>query len=509
VKSERLAPEGRRERSLKKFTLLLGVLTAVGLVLGVQQASAWQKDPDTIDPARLSSIVTQLLAPAITIGDSDTTPIGVGTDTVGIGYSLAAPPAVAPSSSDPPHTFFVDNTPLNGDCKPTTYTTIQSAVDASGPKDKIKVCPGTYPEQVRINGHNHDGLTLESLKPLQAIIQWPTTEAPPLALVDFDTVNDVKLNQFTITGPFTFPACSAERHEGILVENSSDIDIHENHITMIKNSVPSLRGCQEGDAVSIGHRIGTCSGTAPGSAHVDHNLIDDYQKNGVQVFNPGSNADVDHNEIIGPIGTVQPHAASNGVVVLCDASADVDHNEISKNHFTGSFALATSGGVIVALASGSTEVDHNLIFDNDYGIETDSQTGLEITHNDVFQHLTDGIVLCGDPDPPNFCDPAMQIVVRDNKVEDNLGSGITLIGADSNLLKSNQVERNGTAGGDTTDGLRVDSGSGGNEIRDNHMEDNVDHDCHDASTGGGTAGTANTWSGNKGDTQNRPGLCKQ
>jgi parallel beta-helix repeat protein len=274
---------------------------------------------------------------------------------------------------------------------------------------------------------------------------------------------------------------------------------------MIKNSVPALRGCQEGDAVAIGHRVGLCDGTVPGSARVDHNLIDEYQKNGVAVFNAGSDAHVSHNEITGPIGTVQPYAASNGVVVLCDASAEVDHNKISKNHFSGSFTLATSGGVIVAIAADSTEVDHNRIFDNDYGIETDSQIGLEISHNDVFLNLTDGIVLCGDP--LQGCEQVSQIVVRKNDVTDNDGSGILLLDADSNLLKSNHVDRNGISAGDTTDGLRVDESSEGNEIRDNHMRDNLTHDCHDASTGSGTAGTANTWQGDRGDTENRPGLC--
>jgi hypothetical protein len=83
-----------------------------------------------------------------------------------------------------------------------------------------------------------------------------------------------------------------------------------------------------------------------------------------------------------------------------------------------------------------------------------------------------------------------------------------LFGANSNLLKANHVEDNGTATGDTTDGIRVDSGSSGNEIRHNHLDDNVFNDCHDDSAGAGTGGTANFWKGNHGETQNRPGLCK-
>jgi parallel beta-helix repeat protein len=487
--------------------LCIVVALVAVLILGPARASAWTKDSDSsVDTAMLSSIVTQLLAPDATLGDADTTAVGVGDVPVGIDGSLATYDASTSSSSSSSNTFIVDNTPLNGDCPNANYTTIQAAVTASGPGDTVKVCPGTYPEQVRITGHGHDKLKLESLKPLQAIIKWPTAESPPLALVDFNTADQVSLRGFTIAGPFTFPSCSPDRHEGVLVENAFDESIDHNHITMIANSVAGLRGCQEGDAVAIGHRIGTCSGTAQGSADLKDNLIDEYQKNGVQVFNPGSSAEVDHNEIVGPAGTVQPHAASNGVVVLCGAAAEIEHNVIRNNLFTGSFFLATSGGVIVADAPpGSSEVDHNSIVNNDYGIETDSQNKLEIEHNDVLQSVTDGIVLCGDTG--QGCGPATGIVVRSNEVENNGGNGIVLFDADSNLLKSNHVEDNGTASSDTTDGIRLDANSGGNQIRDNHLDGNVTHDCHDDSTGTGTAFTANFWTANHGNTENKPGLC--
>jgi copper-binding protein NosD len=484
---------------MRSLLLLTLSLTAV-LVLGASGASAWQRDPDTrVDATNAVGSVLKLLAPPATVGDGDTAAVGVGDEPVGIGSS--AYPTVSTSSSGT--TFWVDNTPLSGDCPQATYPTIQAAVNASGPKDTVKVCPGTYPEQVRIEGHAHDGLRLESLTPLGATIQWPAVETAPLALVHFQAADDVTLRGFTISGPYTFAGCSPERHEGILVENAFNERIDHNHITMIRNSVLALRGCQEGDAVAIGHRFSVvtlCGGTVPGSARLDHNLIDEYQKNGVQVFNEGSSAVVDHNEIVGPANTVQPHAASNGAVVLCEAAASVDHNVIRGNHFTGLFTLATSGGVIIAdTPANSSSVDYNRIFDNDYGIETDSQIGLDISHNDVFQHLTDGIVLCG---PMFGCDPTEQIVLRSNDVEDNLGSGILLLDADSNLLKTNHVERNGTAAADTTDGIRLDTGSAGNLVLENHMEDNLTHDCHDSNA------PANTWRNNTGDTSFPLGLCK-
>ena len=124
----------------------------------------------------------------------------------------------------------------------------------------------------------------------------------------------------------------------------------------------------------------------------------------------------------------------------------------------------------------------------------------------MFQSLADAIVLCGDA-TQGCVEPVTGNVVRDNKLTDNGGSGLVLLNADSNLLKDNQIENNGTAIGDTTDGIRVDASSSDNEILNNHMTNNAFHDCHDDSIGSGSGGTANTWNGDKGQTENRDGLC--
>ena len=58
------------------------------------------------------------------------------------------------------------------------------------------------------------------------------------------------------------------------------------------------------------------------------------------------------------------------------------------------------------------------------------------------------------------------------------------------------------------DGIRVnDALSSNNTITGNHLKNNVTHDCHDNSHGGGTLGTANTWTDNHGETSSPPGLC--
>jgi len=487
-------------------TLSACAALAASLIFGLTPASATQKDPDLAgDPGAAIAIVTQLLAPDPTLGSSDATATGVGVDSVGIGNALTNPPAETDPS--PGNTLYVDQeSDADGDCPATAFTSIQAAVDASGPNDTIKVCPDTYAEQVQITGHNHDGLKLVSVQPLGAVIQWPAVDTPLTdhQLVDVKNADRVSIRGFTITGPFNSLGCSTDRHEGVLFENAFDGRLAYNHVTLIWDSNPALFGCQQGDAVAVGRRL---SNAPPfgvsASARVENNWIDQYQKNGVQVWSPGTFASVENNTITGSTdATLRASIISNGVVVFGQAAAVVDHNEISRNHWT---PAPESLGIILDLAPpGSSRADHNRIFDNDLGIETDSVNNIEISHNDILNNLSDAIWLCG------LCGPTTGIVVRANEVHGNGGSGVLLEGAKANLVKSNEIESNGPAppGIDTTDGIRVDSTSTGNQIRSNQLRGNVTHDCHDDSTGTASAGTANTWNENQGQTENRPGLCE-
>src|SRR6267378_717941 len=108
-----------------------------------------------------------LVAPPFLLGEIDLSLLGVPESelaSIGPAGATADPPA------DGPNTLIVDDD--RADCPDAAFTSIQAAVDAAGPGDKIKVCPGTYQEQVRI-GPGKDGLSLFSQVPLQAIIKAP------------------------------------------------------------------------------------------------------------------------------------------------------------------------------------------------------------------------------------------------------------------------------------------------------------------------------------------------
>ena len=341
-------------------------------------------------------------------------------------------------------------------CPNAQYTTIQSAVDAAGQNDTVKVCPGTYSEQVRIQTHAKDGLKLVSLVPQKAIIEAPPVMTFPKTIVLIKDADRVEIEAFTIRGPYVEPGCGTpipntpdpanpviDAHKGVYVMNGFKERIEHNHILDIRNANPALFGCQEGLAVQIGRQ----GENTTGSARVTHNLIADYQKGGVIVDNAGSYGQVDHN-VIRAAAAVQPNIAPNGVQISRGAGADVDHNKVSANKFLGNRDAGSGSGILLFRpGAGKVEVDHNNTFDND--------------------------------------------------------DGLPLIDADRE-----QIEHNYSHDNVFFDGLYADEDSMRNLFKGNVALRNKEHDCHDDSIGDGTAGTANTWKDDVGVTQQPMGICK-
>src|SRR5262249_2730800 len=85
----------------------------------------------------------------------------------------------------------------------TPYTTVGSAVTAAKPHDVIKICPGTYPEQLTIA----KPLTLRgesgaALKPSGMVANTTslTTGSPLATIIVVDSVKDVTIEGLTIDG---------------------------------------------------------------------------------------------------------------------------------------------------------------------------------------------------------------------------------------------------------------------------------------------------------------------
>src|SRR6266550_5747507 len=67
--------------------------------------------------------------------------------------------------------------PYGSSCSNPGYQHIQDAVEAAVPGDKIKVCAGTYPEQVKVRAGKND-IQLISVQRWKAVIKAPAVMMP-------------------------------------------------------------------------------------------------------------------------------------------------------------------------------------------------------------------------------------------------------------------------------------------------------------------------------------------
>jgi parallel beta-helix repeat protein len=230
------------------------------------------------------------------------------------------------------------------------------------------------------------------------------------------------------------------------------------------------------------------------------------------VLDGGANGNrIRHNFVTGPSGHdgIRLSNAHNNSIernIAIDNGTEVNGCGIdllagsSGNIVRRNFATLNDRAGIRVMGAGTGNVvrDNELRDNGRAGILNNNTTGTLIEDNDVQHSLGFGTELGHGIHVLN----STGITVRDNTTDRNMADGIFLENADTNTFRGNESEDNGR------DGIRADSASMGNTIRGNEMEDNAEHDCHDDSLGGGTAGTANFWINNEGESESRPGLCR-
>jgi parallel beta-helix repeat protein len=358
-------------------------------------------------------------------------------------------------SRDVPSVWIVDDTPN----KKANFTTIQAAVDAASPGDTILVEPGTYKEQVTI-GPTKNGLKLEGVADHKAVIQPPATFKGDHALIAVDGATGVLIDGFTVTGP------SADLDFGVLVEHKGSATIRDNVISDIRSDPLG------GDQTGIGVWVDTGA-----TATVVKNDIVRYQKGGIVALDDGTKLIAAGNTIkgAGPTGVI----AQNGIQVAVGANAIITGNKISGNVFTGTGADASG---VIAFQAGRVVVAGNKLTGNEIGVIGQEQTSpLFVTGNDIRGSTLDGIGL-GTVD---------KAVISGNDIRGSGRDGIRLEDTTGTRLFDNRSK------GNAADGLTVTGASKDNVVFMNVFVGNGKFDVSDDTTGTGTAGTANTYFGNR------------
>jgi parallel beta-helix repeat protein len=386
----------------------------------------------------------------------------------------------------------------------TTATGIQQAIGVAPAGSRIRVCAGTY-TPINVNKtliiehpvqHGQATQCQAALAPdptKDAIIDAGGTNVIAVQLAANDIVFYGFHVQNTDQNPGMFSSSLFSGYEilfNVVQRNSFGLYLNASGVneTLVRHNC--FRSNNRVPAAAGGSGIYSDQGLR--NAKIQENAFTGQPSASMIYTLNVQNIVVEHNDAFNDAGTI---------VLVNTQDSLVQHNHI---HNTTSSGIFVGGGVT------NTAIRYNRIIDiGGTGITTNVQftfppvpnTGLRIEKNHVSGSPFDGIRL-------NQTDSSL---VSGNKSERNLRDGIRLQNdSDSNTVSNNLSRDNGR------DGLRVDGPvifppspqSDLNQIEQNKMLGNVEHDCHDDTAGAGTAGTANFWINDLGKTENRAGLCK-
>jgi filamentous hemagglutinin family protein len=243
---------------------------------------------------------------------------------------------------------------------------IMKAVNEALPGAIVNVGAGLYAEQLTVTKSltlAGAGATLVTVKPASL----PSADANGArSILTIGGGADVEVSGFTFRGPV--PELTA----GIFVREGANANIHDNALIDARESV-ALSGNQRGIGIWVGRAL---FGTT-GFATIANNTITGYQKGGILVDGPGSQATITGNTITGegPTSVI----AQNGIQASRGASATIIGNTVSGNDYTPASDEAT--GILIFtpgfyLGQGSITVGANNVSGNEAGVWTNDPATL-------------------------------------------------------------------------------------------------------------------------------------
>jgi copper-binding protein NosD len=293
----------------------------------------------------------------------------------------------------------------------THYTTIQAAVTAVPTGSTVKVCPGTYPEQVTITKNltligvvNGTSDAAVVTVPMGGLVTNNVTDifGFPTAAQIFVKNAVATISHMTVDGANDgLTDCSIDAI-GIYYQNSSGT-ITDNAVRNVL--LPTgLQGCQDGLAINVENETGNPAIT------ISNNSVRNYDKNGITASGPGTVG-------VGPVVAVKGNTviglgattvtAQNGIQVGLGATGSITSNNVSDDIYINppncSPSCTGSSGILVYASPGVT-VSSNTVESTQYGIVpvTDPDFGgpangtiIKLNHIGGTQ-LFDAIDLCSD-----------------------------------------------------------------------------------------------------------------
>jgi parallel beta-helix repeat protein len=346
------------------------------------------------------------------------------------------------------------------------YRHIQDAVTAAHAGDTILVSPGSYTESLTItknnlhliaqgNGHGddddhgHRDDDDHDHHPGSVTIFAPANISSLGAVIDVSGASGVEISGFIIDGG------GRVMDAAVRVAGGGSATIHDNIIQHTLQNAAANNGL--GYAIRVGNNGDVMGQLAPGTATIEDNLLQSYNKGGVIVDGTGSSAVIRHNRVTG-VGLTTV-LAQNGLQVSDGASGQVQGNLVTGNDFNSSDTTAT--GILVFNTTASIDITGNVVDRDGTGVILFQSSHTQLAGNVVARSSNDGI---------DLLNTSFNVVqgndVRGSGQSSNGGDGIFLSGSQNNRIVGNEVHGSRVFGG-----ISLDT-SNANDIEDNDLENN-------------------------------------
>ncbi|NDQ56792.1 MAG: hypothetical protein GZ088_06925 [Acidipila sp.] len=309
-------------------------------------------------------------------------------------------------------------------CPAATFTSIQAAINAASPGDLIRVCPGTYREQLSIN----KSLSIEGdngaiVLPSNMLPNTASPSGTPIAAaILVKNSANVEIDGLIVDSDNNGITGCAPTLMGILYQNASGT-IEHNAVRNTKLHTARLIGCQSGGAIVVQSLGGGTS-----KVSINDNSVHNYQKNGITGNELGTEVTITKNVVTG-LGSVIG-AAQNGIQIGYGGKGEVLGNTVTDNVWSPCVSITNcvySAAGILIFESDDVRVENNSVATNQIGVYAGGGHN-KIESNSISNSLVlVGIDLAGDNNLAN-----------DNDVT-NSGQAAILIGGNQNEVLGNDI----------------------------------------------------------------------
>jgi parallel beta-helix repeat protein len=339
----------------------------------------------------------------------------------------ATRPALAQDADKQPN-ILVDDDKVQ--CPTAAYTSLQAAVNAAKSGDLIRVCAGTYHEQVVID----KSLSLEADNGVIVIPSDVVANAaglssgnPIAAIILVKNADFVELEGLIVDGSANGLTACGPTFIGILYQDASGLIEHNSvrHVRLASD----LPGCQSGNAIDV-----ESSSSGQSKVTIAGNSVDGYQKNGITANEPGTEVDVTANAVTGLGPTTG--AGQNGIQIGFGAQGRVTNNSVADNIYSPCESVANcpsnATGILIFQSDG-VRVERNTVASSQVGIFVAANNGNIGGNTVLYSVALDGIALVGNGnsvssnDISGSDDAAVYIQGNNNTVFDNEFTGARYI----------------------------------------------------------------------------------